>query len=90
MLTLPKSQACAEDADDQRDDKENNAADLGQLGQLGVHAALTASSHRGGAFAHDRARQTLALLLLSDVKTMIKTDTTTRTTPRAISYQFID
>ena len=68
MLTLPKSQACAEDADDQRDDKENNAADLGQLGQLGVHAALTASCHRGGAFAHDRARQTLALLLLSEGK----------------------
>ena len=42
MLTLPKSQACAQDADDQRDGKENDAANLGQLCQLGVNAALFA------------------------------------------------
>ena len=66
FATLPKSQACAQNADDQRDDKENDAADLGQLGQLGVHAALTACCHRGGAFAHDRAGQALALLLLRE------------------------
>ena len=66
FVTLPKSQARAQNADDQRDDKENDAADLGQLGQLGVHAALTACCHRGGAFAHDRAGQALALLLLRE------------------------
>ena len=31
-----------------------------------VHAALTACCHRGGAFAHDRAGQALALLLLRE------------------------